>query len=117
MKRSKVALAAGIAALVLVFGFFSMTGLYIDPPIPKKYPGQTIWFYRRLINAPFLFSADSVALENGVAPTPETRGAVTANVLAHISRFVLARFPFSRTLYLATTGNKDFLPKKGEGTP
>lgn len=115
MKKSRVVLLVLGVLVLLGLSFFTMTGLYVDPPVPKKDPGSTVWFYRRLIKTPFLFSADSIALSNGAVPTEELRAEVSRNVSARLSRHVLARFPFSRTLYMATTGNRDFLTPQEEG--
>lgn len=114
MKKAKVALLLAGALVFVGTGIGLMTGLYIDPPIPKESPGQTVWFYRRLVRTPFLFSADSIALQNGVVPTAATRAAISQNVQTRIRRFVLARFPFNRTLYLKTTGNVDFVRVGGK---
>jgi hypothetical protein len=117
MKKSKVVLLVAGAFILVGSGVGLMTGLYIDPPIPKKSPGQTVWFYRRLVRTPFMFSTDSIALQNGAVPTEEIRAAISKNVQARIARFVLARFPFNRMLYLNTTGNRDFIRvQEGKGS-
>jgi hypothetical protein len=113
MKKSKIALLVACALILVGSGVGLMTGLFIDPPVPKKSPGQTVWFYRRLVRTPFLFSTDSIALQNGAVPTEEIREAISKNVQARIARFVLARFPFNRMLYLNTTGNRDFIRVRG----
>lgn len=112
MKKLRIAIPVGIALLLVLVGALLTTGFYVDPPILQKTPGQTVWFYRRLVRTPFVFSADSIALQNGAVPSEEVREAISRNVQSRIARFVIARFPFSRGLYLRTTGNRDFLPKE-----
>ena len=116
MKKKRFILIGIIVILLGIFTFFQMTGFYIDPPRDKDNPGSVTWFYRRLMNVPFIFSADSIALRDGTNPTKDTRQAISQNVFSYITRFTIRTFPFNKRLYLLSTGNRDFLQEPGKNT-
>lgn len=116
MKKGKFILIGVIVILLGIFSFYQMTGFYVDPPRDKNNPGSVTWFYRRLMNVPFIFSADSIALRDGTNPTRDTRQAISQNVFSYITRFTIRTFPFNKSLYLLSTGNKDFLQNLSNNT-
>ena len=92
-----------VAAAALAFGLYSLTGLYVMPPRDAPPEGATVWYYRRGSGLPFLSSPDSRRLARQAARSPELVA------LAPRQAWVIARFPFSRAVYLRTTGGVEYV--------
>jgi len=105
-KRIAVAIVATLA--LAVTAVWNMTGLYVVPPIANVPQGETIWFYRRGTGLPFVSSADGLNLEHHNGVNPQTRGAMNALVANIIGKHVIAKFGYSQSLYVKSTGNRDF---------
>jgi hypothetical protein len=105
-KRIAISVIATLALAVLAF--WNLTGLYIVPPIATVPRGETIWFYRRGTGLSFISSADGLNLEHHNGVNPQTRGAMNALVANIIGKHVIAKFGYSQSLYVKSTGNRDF---------
>jgi len=120
-KGGKKALIILAAALALALGALSMTGLYVVNPIPTVPEGETVWYYRRGTGLPFISSADGLNVARGQGITLESRSSMNANVARIIGKRVIGKFGYSPSLYLMTTGNKDFTalgaPAKAPAAP
>jgi hypothetical protein len=92
-----------IAAGALAFGLYSLTGLYLMPPKDSPPSGVTIWFYRRGSGLPFLSSPDSRRRAREAARSPDLVA------LAPRRNWVIARLPFTRSVFLWTTGGVELL--------
>jgi hypothetical protein len=92
-----------VAAGALAFGLYSLTGLYVMPPKDSPPNGATIWFYRRGSGLPFLSSPDSRRRAREAARSPDLVA------LAPRRNWVIARLPFTRSVYLWTTGGVELL--------
>ncbi len=97
-RGSRPTLIALLAAGALAFGLYSLTGLYVMAPKDAPPAGATVWFYRRGSGLPFLSSPDSRRLAVQAARSPELVA------VSPRQRWVIARFAFSRAVYLRTTG-------------
>ena len=105
-KRIAVAAVATLALAVAAFG--NLTGFYVVPPIATVPQGETIWFYRRGTGLAFISSADGLNLEHHNGVNSQTRGAMNALVANIIGKHVIAKFGYSQSLYVKSTGNRDF---------
>lgn len=94
---------AVFAAGVVAFGLWSLTGLYLMPPKDSPPGGATIWFYRRGSGLPFLSSTDSRRAARQAARSPELVALAPRQV------WVIARLPYSREVYLWTTGGVELV--------
>ncbi len=109
-------LVATIAAVVLlaIASFFNLTGFYLKAPrwdaetLVQKYPGETLWYFRRGTNFGFINSSDNIAITAGFSPNAEIRAKLDAEFDRHASGRILARFAFSRALYLQSTDTTDW---------
>jgi hypothetical protein len=99
----RAVLVVAIAVGALAFGLYSLTGLYVMPPKDSPPNGATVWFYRRGSGLPFLSSPDSRRRAREAARSP---GLVA---LAPRQNWVIARLPFTRTVYLWATGGVEYL--------
>lgn len=99
----RAVLAALIAAAALAYALYSLTGLYVMPPKDSPPAGSTVWYYRRGSGLPFLSSPDSRRRAREAARSPELVA------LAPRRDWVIARFPYSRAVYLRTTGGVELV--------
>ncbi len=107
-RSSRIALSAlGVLALILA-GLASMTGLYVVNPVPTLPEGETIWYYRRGLGLPMVSSADGLNIKYSNGVSTENRYAMNAKIATVIGSHVIAKFPYVPSLYLMSTGNKDF---------
>jgi hypothetical protein len=88
---------------VVVFGLWSLTGLYVMPPKDSPPVGSTVWFYRRGSGLPFLSSTDSRRAARQAARSPELVALAPRQV------WVIARLPYWRGVYLRTTGGVELV--------
>jgi hypothetical protein len=91
------------AILLIAFGLYSLTGLFLVPPKNSPPDGETIWFYRRGSGLPVLSSVDSRRIARENAGSPEL-----VPVAPRADR-IIRKFPFNRALYLRTTGGIEYL--------
>ncbi len=115
MKKSlKIVLGLAIAAAVATIALYQLFGLYVSTPGLGSVEGETILYYRRYLDWPFLLSPDSLALMQGESPSDQKRLAVDKDVRLRIAGERVAKFAYSRGLYLRSTKNRDFLDVKKE---
>jgi hypothetical protein len=114
-KALKKALLATIIILaVLPLGFFTLTGFYCKVPVWETgkdqpvQPGETVWYLRRGSDFGFVNSADGIAMSSGFSPNNDIRQNLDAEFERLEGKKVIARFGFSRAIYLKTTENADF---------
>lgn len=105
----KKAIIAVIVVLLLVaVAIPGYLGLYVVAPGGEE-GGRTLVFVRRLTGLPFISSADSVALARGQTPSASGRAGIDRDTLVLVSRYKVMTLPWSKALYMRSTGNRDFL--------
>jgi len=92
-----------VAVFLLVFALFTLTGIYVLPPKNAPPSGATVWYYRRGSGLPFLSSPDAQWEKIQASPGNPFIP------LAPRSDWIIVRFPYSRALYLRTTGGVEFI--------
>lgn len=97
----------GATAVLFILAYLCL-GVFVVQPIGAIPEGATVIFWRLNTELPFISSADGILLNSGQQVSLLSRGIV----LGRISEAVLPRkiisFPYSRTLYLSSTGGREF---------
>lgn len=102
-------ISVGAAILVaLMIGFRVFCGIFVIQPIGALPEGATIVYWRAGLNLPFVSSADSVLLDSDAGVSLLGRGMVLAKLAEPIREKEIARFAYSETFYLWSTGGKKF---------
>jgi hypothetical protein len=117
MKTRLVGKRIAIALLVVAISGFllfqAMVGFYCKVPTWNKEtlkiesPGETVMFRRRHTVFKFITSADGLAIDQGFSPNKSIREKLDAEFEVRAQSRVIARYAFSRFLYLRTTGGVD----------
>jgi hypothetical protein len=102
-KKHKALWAVLIALALVIYSFYSLTGITVIPPRQLPPDGMTAWYYRRGTGLPFLSSPDGQRIKAESAARD-----ATIRLLPDADR-VLLRFPFNKDLYLRTTGGVEFV--------
>jgi hypothetical protein len=114
--RSVLAFAGFLLGLLVIL-FFTTTGFYCVVPSAGSPGGSTYFFVRRATPYRFIESADAIAKRQGLIPSALTRAELDGEFRRFTAGKILARFGFSRSLYLRSTGNIDFYsPPKPRAT-
>jgi hypothetical protein len=108
-KRRNRSLQIVLGAVALACVVFRLTcGIFVIQPIGAIPDGVTIVYWRVGTKMPFVSSADGLLEESGSGVSLLGRGAVLAGIADPITERELFRFGYSRTLYLWSTGGKEF---------
>jgi len=108
MKKSLVVIISMFVILIIVW---STTFLLVLQPIGAVPEGRTVWIFKpeRLFMQeviPFVCSADGMLLKTTGSVNLFGRAIMLAVLLG--SGNIIGRFPYSRTLYLISTGGAEF---------
>ncbi|HEV7165901.1 MAG TPA: hypothetical protein VGO35_10970 [Gammaproteobacteria bacterium] len=107
-KASKrLLIGLGFAAVICVTLYFT-TGLFVVQPIGVVPNGATIWYWRIHTNYPFIASADGLLLDRVGNVSLLGRVVALGATANELQDKKIATFPYSRTLYLMSTGGKEF---------
>jgi hypothetical protein len=102
----------GILACILFFLVCSLTyfttGFFVIQPIGALPEGATIWYWRLDTSLPFICSADGLLLEKHEGVSLLGRAVALGAVARPIADRKIATLPYSRTLYLISTGGREF---------
>ena len=82
-------------------------GLFIVQPIGAVPKGATVLYWRFGTNMPFVASADGILFKNGQGVSLLGRGIVLAKVGEMIQGRKVVSLPYSRTLFLVSTGGRE----------
>lgn len=107
-KNNKSIISAAIALLGLLLLFRMFCGIFVIQPIGAIPDGVTIVYWRSGLNLPFVSSADGFLIDSDVGISLLTRGMTLAKLSEPILEKEITRFSYSETLYLWTTGGKQF---------
>jgi len=94
--------------LLLGFGFYVCCGLFVVQPIGALPEGATILYWRAGTNMPFVASADGILLETTGSVSLLGRAVAFGKFAELVMDRKIAKFPYSRELYLISTGGKEF---------
>lgn len=103
-RRWVVSIACVVAALVA----YKCLGLFVIQPIGAVPEGATIVYWRLGLNLPFVASADSLQLEVQGRVSLLGRGMALAAVAEPIADRKIITLPYSRSLYLHSTGGREY---------
>ena len=104
---SKGVIAVILFCLVSSFGYFT-TGFFVIQPIGAVPEGATVWYWRLDTSLPFISSADGLLLEKELGVSLLGRAVALGAVAKPITDRKIASLPYSRTLYLVSTGGREF---------
>jgi len=108
-KNSKKGLIITLLVFFLTVGFvYSTMGLFVVQPIGAIPEGTTVLYWRYDTTLPFISSADGLLLEKGQGVSLLGRAVVLGAIGELMEERKIMNLPYSRTLYLISTGGKEF---------
>lgn len=108
--KHKRLIALGVIFLLVEWGslFYFTTGFFVIQPLGALPEGATVWYWRYDTGLPFISSADGFLVDNQRDVSVLNRGVVLAVLVKPISQLKIASLPYSKTLYLISTGGREF---------
>lgn len=99
-------------ALVLLaffmLAFYFGVGVFVVQPIGAVPDGATVLYWRLGTNMSFISSADGILLDNDQGVSLLGRGVVLGKVGELMEERKIVSLPYSRMLYLLSTGGREF---------
>ena len=105
-RRSSLAPVLPIAFVFIVFYF--CLGIFVVQPIGAIPDGATIVYWRFGLELPFISSADGYLEKSGAGVSILGRGIFLAGIANKIKDRKIVSLPYSRSLYLWSTGGKEY---------
>lgn len=105
-KRIIIILVCTFGSLVLFFRLFCV--FFVIQPIGAIPDGATIVYWRSGLNIPFVASADGLLDDSDAGVSLLGRGFMLAKLAEPIKEREIIRFGYSETLYLWSTGGKQY---------
>jgi hypothetical protein len=108
--KLKRLIALAVIFLLVEWGllFYFATGFFVIQPIGALPEGATVWYWRYNTGLPFISSADGFLVDNQRDVSLLNRGFVLAVLVEPITQLKIASLPYSKTLYLISTGGREF---------
>ena len=106
--KNKPLVGSAIALLLLIIAFYFCCGLFVIQPIGAVPDGATIVYWRLNMNLPFISSADGLLLDKTGSVSLLGRAIAFGAIAQPIVERKLLKLPYSRQLYLISTGGKEF---------
>jgi len=108
--RRKGLIALAVIFLLVECGllFYFTTGFFVIQPIRALPEGATVWYWRYHTGLPFISSADGFLVDNQRDVSLLSRGLILAAFVKPITQLKIASLPYSKTLYLISTGGREF---------
>jgi len=108
--RRKGLIALAVIFLLVECGllFYFTTGFFVIQPIGGLPKGATVWYWRYDTGLPFISSADGFLVDNQRDVSLLNRVSVLAAFVEPIAKLKIASLPYSKTLYLISTGGREF---------
>jgi len=100
------AVVAGVIVGILILWF--TTGVFVIQPIGAVPNGATVWYWRFGTSLPFIGSADGLLLKTQGEVSLLGRTVFLGGFAKLMPGRKIIAFPYSRTLYLISTGGKEF---------
>ena len=108
-KKNSKKKAITLLVFFLTVGFvYSTMGLFVVQPIGAIPEGTTVLYWRYDTKLPFISSADGLLLEKGQGVSLFGRGIVLGAIGKLMEERKIMNLPYSKTLYLISTGGKEF---------
>ena len=95
-------------SLLCAFGFYFCCGFFVVQPIGAIPDGATILYWRADMQLPFVASADGILLEKTGSVSLLGRAIAIGQTAEPIIDRKIMKLPYSRQLYLISTGGKEF---------
>ena len=99
-------MALSLGALTLLF--WLSVGIFVVQPIGAIPDGVTVVYWRLGTKMPFIGSPDGLSYDLTGSVSLLSRGMVMASVGEVMEDRIIMRMPYSRTLYLISTGGVDY---------
>lgn len=106
-KRRRSRAIPVVVSLISAVVLWLSVGVFVVQPIGAIPDGVAIVYWRLGTSMPFVSSADGIAAEEG-GVSLLSRGIVLAGVIEAIEDRIIVRLPYSRTLYLISTGGVEY---------
>ena len=106
--RGLLVLAVVFLLVEVGFFFYFTTGFFVIQPIGGLPEGATVWYWRYDTGLPFISSADGLLVDKQGGVSLLGRGSVLAALVELITQLKIASLPYSKTLYLISTGGREF---------
>lgn len=103
----KSALVGLLLCLLCGLVYFA-TGFFVIQPIGAVPEGATVWYWRVDTRLPFIASADGLLMEKAGGVSLLGRAVALGAVAEVITDRKIVSLPYSRTLYLISTGGREF---------
>ena len=96
--------------LTLVIGilFYFSFGFFVIQPIGAIPDGVTIMYFRMGLNVSFISSPDGILIDNDQDVSLLARMIIMGKFGAIVNERKIVRLPYSETMYLISTGGKEF---------
>jgi hypothetical protein len=104
--RGRSVVAVIVICLLSSFVYFT-TGLFVIQPIGALPEGATVWYWRIDTKLPFISSADGLLVEKQAGVSLLGRAVALGAIAGPIADRKIATLPYSRTLYLISTGGRE----------
>ena len=88
--------------------FYFTTGFFVIQPTGALPEGVTVWYWRHGTGFPFVSSADGFLVDKQGDVSLLDRVIVLTALTELIAQLKIASLPYSRTLYLISTGGREF---------
>ena len=103
-KTIKGLLITFVAGLI----FYFSVGFFVIQPIGAIPDGVTIMYFRIGLNVPFISSPDGILIDNDQDVSLLARMIIMGKFGEIVNERKLVRLPYSQTMYLISTGGKEF---------
>lgn len=94
--------------LILSAAFYFLCGLFVIQPIGAIPDGATVVYFRYDTNMSFISSADGMLEQTGAGVSLLGRGIALGAIAKGIEDKKICSLPYSKTLYLISTGGKEY---------
>lgn len=106
MKKLSLYVLLPVSLLAVVFYF--LCGFFVIQPIGAIPEGATVVYFRFNTNMPFISSADGMLETTGAGVSLLGRGIALGAIAKSIEDKKICSLPYSKTLYLISTGGKEY---------
>jgi hypothetical protein len=106
--RRLIVLAAIFLLVEMGLLFYFTTGFFVIQPTGALPKGTTVWYWRYGTGLPFISSADGFLVDTQGGVSLLGRRFVLASLAELIVQLKIVSLPYSKTLYLISTGGREF---------
>lgn len=99
------------ALIIFTFMIYFLIGIFVIQPIGALPEGVTVVYWRISTNLPFISSPDGWLLDTEQKVSLLNRGIALGSIGEIVIERKIAKFPYSKKLYLISTGGKEFKEK------